>query len=260
MIVAHRRWSQLAPLALALVALSAVSVGCATGGRSSAEEKGPLHHYQLARMFFERGKAARALEQIDRALEMDDQLPQVHFYQGYIHWSLGNWPEAEAAFRSAIALNPMYVDARMYLASCLEERGDPEAALGALDAALALRNIPKREQVLFNKALVLRRQGRLGGALRLLRQAVEARPRYYRAHFEMAGVLEEAGRLEEALEALEAAAPGYERNAEFHYRRGATLFRLRRAEAAARDLRRAIELAPGSETARRARDLLEVIG
>lgn len=250
-----------ASLLVLVSALMLVAGACSSGRPSpSALEKGPWQHLRMARVHFERGEAKRALEEIEAAHRVDDSVPQVHFYEGFIRWSMREWPAAETAFRRTIELNPLHLDARMYLASTLEEQGEPEAALDALDAALALPSASNLEQVMLNKALVLKRMGRTGEALSELRRAVGLRPRYHRAHYEMALILEELNRPREMLDALDAAAPGYDEDAEFFYRRGAAHFRLSKPERAREDLRRAIDLAPGSETARRARELLEVMG
>lgn len=250
-----RRWR-----VVAAIAVAAGLAGCAAGPAPRPRERGPLAHYQMARMYFGQGKIPEALEEIDRSLELDDSLPQVHFYKGFIFWSLERWEEAARSFERAVAIHPYYTDARMYLATCYENLGRPDDALAELDEALHDRTYPYPEKIHLNKGLILFRQGRSGEALRELRRAVEIRPKYHRAHYEMAKVLESMGRGEEALEAFAAAAPGYEEDPGFHYRYGAALFRAERREEAAKELRRAIELAPGSETAAKARDLLEVIG
>lgn len=246
---------------LVLLAALALLAGCASSGPAkSSRAKGPLHHYQMARMFYEQGQVQRAFEEIRISKDLDDTLPQVHFYEGYMYWNMAKWAEAEKHFRKALSLNAIYLDARMYLAATLEQQGRVEEALAALDAAKRMQNVPNIEQALVNKAMILKRLGRFEEALSELRQAVATRPRYYRAHFEMAGILEQSGEAEEALDALEAARPGYEKSAEFHYRYGAALFRLGRTREAVASLEKAMELAPGTETASRARELLKVIG
>ncbi|UCF67506.1 MAG: tetratricopeptide repeat protein [Acidobacteriota bacterium] len=242
-------------LAAALFALA-----CASGPASSQRKDGPLQHYQLARMYFEQGKVPEALAEVDRSLRLDDTLPQTHFYQGYIFWSLQRWSAAEAAFREALQLHPYYTDARMYLATCLDQQNRIDEALSELSRALDDQTYPFPEKIRVNRAVLLRRQGRLSDALTELRRAVEIKPRYYRAHYEMARLLVDMGQGEEALDAFVAAQPGYEADAEFHYRYGAALFRQNRRLEAGRELRRAMDLAPGSETAAKARDLLGVMG
>lgn len=244
---------------LALGIALALAVGCASSTPPPAET-GPLKHYQMARMYFDQGRTDDALREIDLSLRQDRSLPQVHFYQGFIYYSVGDLAKAEPCFQSAIGLDPYYTDARMYLAATLDGLGRPNEALAELERALANRTYPTPEKILVNKALILDRQGESDAALAALRQAVEVRPRYYRAHLEMGRLLEKAGRSGEALAAYQAAAPGYEQEAAFHYEYGRTLFRNRREAEAKRELRRAIDLAPGSPTAAKAQELLAVIG
>ncbi len=250
--------------ATALAALVAALAGCGSAPTplpaAEAGKNGPLHHYQLGRMYFEQGKVREALEEIDRSLRIDDSLPQVWFYRGYIYWNLSKWKDAEEAFRTALVRNPYYTDARMWLATCLDQQGKPQEALNELDRAAEDRSFQTPEKIQLTKAKILDRQGRLDEALATLRSAVTLRPRFYEAHFAMALVLSKLGRLEEAQLAFDAAEPGYAKDAEFHWKRGEALFRMRRKPEAAKELRRAQELAPGSEAAANAGQLLKEIG
>ncbi len=243
----------------ALVALAGLAAGCASSSAPAPTESGPLQHYQMARMYFEQGRTDDALKEIDISLRKDDALPQVHFYQGFIYYSLGDPAKAVPAFEAAIQRDPYYTDARMYLAASYEELGRPQDALAELDRALTNKTYPTPEKILVNKALILARQKQYEPALAALRQAIDLKPRYYRAHFETAQILETTGRGKEALAAYEAAAPGYVEDAGFHLAYGSALFRARREAEAKVELKRAIDLAPGSTVAGKASELLGVI-
>ncbi|MCU0253256.1 MAG: tetratricopeptide repeat protein [Acidobacteria bacterium] len=243
----------------ALAALAALLTGCASSGDPTPTEAGPLQHYQMARMYFEQGRTDEALKEIDESLRRDDALPQVHFYKGYIYYSLGDMAKAVPCFEAAIQRDPYYTDARMYLAAAFDGLGRPQEALAELDKALANKTYPAPEKILVNKALILARQGQYEPALAALRQAIDLKPRYYRAHFESAQILETTGRNKEAIAAYVAAAPGYVDDAGFHFAYGSALFRARREAEAKVELKRAIELAPGSTVAGKASELLEVI-
>lgn len=246
-------------LAVAILAGS----GCA-GGRPRLEDpkqkEGPLRHYQLARMYYEQGRVQEALKELDTSLRLDDKLPQVHFYRGYIRWNQEEWKAATEAFQRAIQINPYFTEARQYLAFSLEKSGDVQGALDQLDLALRDKTYGQPEQILLNRAVILRHQGKLEPSLAELRQAVGLKPRYYRGHYEMATLLEDLRRFDEALLAYTAAEPGYTNDPEYHYRYGAALFRQGHRTEATRELRRALELAPGSEVAAKANELLGVIG
>jgi Tfp pilus assembly protein PilF len=213
----------------------------------------------MGRVYFEQGRVKEAFDEINRALRGDSSLPQIWFFRGYMYWSLEDWTHAEQDFRAALERNPFYTDARMYLATSLDRRGLPDQALAELDRAAQDRNFATPEQIFLNKAVILRRQARVEEALAQLRTAVTLRPRFYRGHYEMAQVLVQLGRFEESEMAFEAAAPGYGKDAEFHYDWGEALFRMRRQDDAARELRRALSLGPGSEAAEKASRLLKQI-
>lgn len=243
------------------IALLLLVPGCASDPSTPGpEEGGPLHAYQLARVMFEQGRVDQALEQIEVSLQRDDTLPQTHFFKGYIHWSLEQWEKAAASFRTALEIHSQYTNARNFLADCLTKMGRHREALDELQVALRDKTFPDREKIHFNRAMVYRELGRYEDALGALRQAVGENPRYYPAHYEMGLLLEEMRRPERALSAFEAAEPGFRESPQFLLDYGSALFRAGQTTPARTRLRKVLDLAPGSEAAERARDLLEVIG
>lgn len=240
-----------------------VCLACGSANRTERDQKqveGPLRHFQLARMYYEQGKVQESLEELDRSFKLDATLPQVHAYLGYVRLEQEQWADAAKAYRKAIELNPYYTDARQHLAVCLQELGDIPGALDQLEQASRDKTYPFPEQIYFNRAMVFRHAGQVEEALKELRRAVGIKPRYYRAHFEMAGLLIELRRNEDALLAYVAAEPGYTKDAEYHFRYGSALARAGNKPEAQRELRRAMELAPGSEIAAQASDLLGTLG
>lgn len=238
-----------------------LATGCASSGTiQKPKKKGPLHYYRMGKLFYEQGKVEQALAELDRSLALDDSLPQTYLLKGQILWSVDRCEEAIPEFEKALAINVYFTDARMYLAECLERVGKPDEALEVLAVASQDRRFPFPEKVLFNIAMIHLRAGRLDEALSNLRRSVELRPRYYLAHFEMAKILEQLGRLDEALQAFEAAEPGFPKDPGFLYRYGFALYRSGRQEHARRILKRVIDLAPGSESAAKAAQLLGAMG
>lgn len=251
----------LSALLAALVVAIGLLAGCASAPQPQGKDKdGPLHHYQLARLFYEQGRTADSLREIEIALRKNDRLPQVWFYRGYIAWNAGQWTKAEEDFRRALSIEPLFTEARIWLATALDQQGRTEDALAELDRSLMDQGYPDRPLIHLNKALVLRRAGRLENALAELRRSVDNAPRFYRGHYEMAQVLAALGRADQAEMAFEAAAPEFTKSAQYHYLRGKNYVSLARPDDARRSLRRAIELGPGSEAAAAADEILRTIG
>lgn len=67
--------------------------------------------------------AAKAGESLDRALAYDHNLPEGFASLGLLRWNLGQLGSAESALRRAVRLDPNSVQARIWLAGLLGERG-----------------------------------------------------------------------------------------------------------------------------------------
>ena len=71
------------------------------------------------------------LEQFKELAELDPEDPVVHYGLGSEHLKLGEFAEAAAAFRQAIALQPDYSAAYRELGKALEKQNRQEEAIAA---------------------------------------------------------------------------------------------------------------------------------
>jgi len=214
---------------------------------------------RVAESLFNAGRVSEALAQMDRVIANDPDNSKLHHLQGTMLFRAGRYPEAERAFLRALELDPHYTDSQNFLGSVYSEMGRPDEAQRRYEIALKDPAYPTPEMVYLNLGLLYVRQGRDADAIAPLRRAVEINPRFHRAHYELAGVLERQGELAEAARLYEVAAPDYRSSAEFFYRLGLTYFRLGDRAHAQENLRRALDVAPGSESAARAGELLELL-
>jgi predicted O-linked N-acetylglucosamine transferase (SPINDLY family) len=88
--------------------------------------------------------------------------------------SLERWPEAAAALKRVLELEPDSFDAQLDLGVTLQRGGDPEEAAAAYRTALARK--PDDPRALGNLGAVLREMGELDEATRLLESAVRLEP------------------------------------------------------------------------------------
>jgi type IV pilus biogenesis/stability protein PilW len=249
---------------LAVAVLVATAAGC--GGASGAKKPEPRSpeiqaatKVQTAQAYVRAGRFPEALRLIDEAMALQPSNAGITNYKGQILFFLGRDAEAETLFRRTLELDPYLADAHNNLGALYDRMGRREEAEQEFRKALAERAYPTPEKAHLNLGLLYAAQGRDAEALVELRRAVEINPRYYQGHFELASLLDRQGKLDEAAREYEVAAPDYRTRGDYHYRLGFAYFRLRNYARAQEHLRRAIDVAPGSESAAKADELLKVM-
>ncbi|GGM97651.1 hypothetical protein GCM10007092_09190 [Thermus composti] len=159
-------------------ALEALARAEAEVGEGESAEDAATRHYLLARAHLALGNPNRALEEVHKALEKEEESGHKAYgtplLQGQILLQLGRYPEAVAAFREALARAGE--GERAY---ALHELGvaalDHGAYLEAeehLRALLQEEGYPYRAEALADLAEALYRQGRYAEAEDLAREAI----------------------------------------------------------------------------------------
>ena len=88
--------------------------------------------------YLDRRALAQAAEYLQKALDYQPNLPEVHHNLGLAYTGLGRRVEAIRAFREAIRFRPSYVDAYRGLGHVLLEEGRKDEARLAFERAIAL--------------------------------------------------------------------------------------------------------------------------
>lgn len=180
-VAAFREAERLLPAEPSIRARVAAAEGRRASGR--AAPGGAAGSSPEARRLFERANALR-----DRALP----------------------DEAEAAYREAIRLDPMFAEARSNLGSVLGRRGRFDEAVVELRRAIEIA--PGLAAARVNLGIVLAVRGDARGAEEELTRALRLEPDNATAHYNLGVLLERRGRLPEAIEHYERtlrAQPGY---------------------------------------------------
>jgi TolB-like protein/Tfp pilus assembly protein PilF len=124
-----------------------------------------LAHYGLSKLCGFQAQAGvitpeeaheRCLPPIERALELDDSLPESHLgYATIMTWQRFDWAKAEPAFERAIELNPSYAEARMFYSHFLALMGRAEDASEHMRLALDLDPLNPFVQGLYGALLLM---------------------------------------------------------------------------------------------------------
>ena len=163
---------------------------------------------------------------------------------GNTYLQMGSLPDAAAAFRKAIALDPSLAEAQFNLATVLSALGDTAGAIDGYRQAVVQR--PDFFEAHFNLGDTLGGLGRLEEAADSYRRAVEINPQVASAHNNLGTILIEMGDFDGAVAALERAAALAPDAGDVLSNLGTALKHAERLDEAAAAQRRAAELSPGS--------------
>ena len=128
--------------------------------------------------------APGALEDLQKAVELDPKLISAHAYYGRALRDTANPEEAKKAFRAELSINPNDFDSNLYLGVILKEEQRYEEALPLLKHALEVR--PGDAGVLYQIAATHLAQRNFTDAQRELEALVKDSPNFLEAHVALA--------------------------------------------------------------------------
>jgi TolB-like protein/Tfp pilus assembly protein PilF len=142
--------------------------------------------------------AAPARAAAQKALELDNRLPEAYVAQGHLHFFFDwDWKGAENSIRRALELDPNNLDSHYNYAILLIALGRFPEAFTEVQSAERLDPISHQVQTAFGRILFC--AGKPDEAILRLQQAIEREPRSAMAHGYLAEVYEQVGRYTEAL-------------------------------------------------------------
>ena len=112
----------------------------------------PNNPYAMGRLLDEKGKVAEAKRLYQRAIETEDHVPESYCNIGVLESQMGRSVEAITAFAHALAIRPLFVEARYNMA--LEYLSREEYVLAELHIEVAIQLDPKTPDHHFCRALV----------------------------------------------------------------------------------------------------------
>lgn len=139
----------------------------------------------------------KALENIDKALELDPNFIGAHANKGVILKNIGQLNEAMASCKKALDLDPRHLGTLLNAGDICVEQEKYDEAINFYDTALRIK--PDFISAHSNRGLALRRLNRLEEALSSYSNALEIDPNHVHSLANKGNALYESNRLEEAL-------------------------------------------------------------
>ena len=197
---------------------------------------------QAATLAMDRGDYTQARIDLERLLSQSPRSAELHFRLGKVLQCLTHFDEAEAEYREALRIDPLYVGALVGLGHVEAWLGRPKEALQRFEKAIEVD--PHQAEAHFARGQVLESLGRPNDALvayfRSLQIDKDSAPTILR----VATLQLERGEPEQALVRLDRAKELAPENHEIRFRRGQTLLTLKRPKLAVADLSFAADKAP----------------
>jgi tetratricopeptide (TPR) repeat protein len=220
------------------------------------DPRGELPNLSLGIAYMNHGRLADAQEYYDRALnykpssalrlapDSPDALTNMALWS-----NLSGRPKDEETYsRLAIAANPNFIMARLYLSDALQAQGRPDEAAQENRRVLAID--PGNCDALNNLGALLDKQGLTAEALKEFRLSLASKPDQAVAHSKIGRILMQTHQLPEAVEEFTQALRFEPANADAHNDLGVALFQLGDYEKAAEQFSDAVRINPAHANAR----------
>lgn len=136
-----------------------------------------------------------------KAIQLDPKFAIAHFNLGLLYFDMGKFADAEAVLQKATVLNPKLAEAFDHLGNSLFQQRKYDEAIVAHQKSLAIN--PRQAVAQRNLGAALYELKRHDEALIAIRKSIELDPRYVRAHFLLGRTLHAQKKWGDSLAALD---------------------------------------------------------
>ena len=170
------------------------------------DAKSPKAHKAIASVYFARGKINEAIEELERAVDMEPKYARAWLNLGSNWLKLGKKGKAMGFFKEAIELNndPLATAVAHYNIACIEA-ADSKHKLAFHSYKLALKLLPGYFNIHYGKGIALMHLNRDDEAIPAFEEAIRIKPDYPSAHLALASAHHRLGNISNSRKAYEAA-------------------------------------------------------
>ena len=160
-------------------------------------------HALLADALSREKRFPEATDQLQEAIRLKPNIPDLHYHLGTALEDGGRMDEAINQYQETLKLNPNLADAHNRLGMALGHKGLPDEAIRQFQEALRLA--PRANDIHYNLGNALARTGRLPEAAIQLQEALKLKPDDASARNNLGVVLFREKRIDEAIQQLQEA-------------------------------------------------------
>jgi Tfp pilus assembly protein PilF len=231
-------------LAISLLCLSAC--GGEKRVEESREDRSLSDQKALSVASLRRGNFQQAVEDINKAEEINPKDPDVHLIKGVIYFALKDYKQAEASYRRAIELKPDYSEARYNLCGLYLTTGNLDGAIDQCSKAASDVVYKSRVNALTSLGTAYFRKGDIDKAKTYYEQALQINPAFVFTHNELGKLYMATGKQQEAIEEFKRAVEGYDLYDEAHYNLALAYLKVGKREEACESFQKVAKISPNS--------------
>lgn len=210
--------------------------------------------FTLANVLVRKGRPDEAMRELEVCLQKQ-ATPELHNNLGKAAFAAGNYERAAQAFEAVLAAEKRWPDTLYHLAMVERSLGRHEPALQHLEEAVTIN--PRYREALYERACLLEEMGRANEALLEYKRVIALFFSEYQFddvnafRYDVTVLFSNPELVEESIRQLRRLTAKYPGFADAHHRLGLALQAKGLAQEAALSFRRALEINPRYDTARR---------
>ncbi|MCF8029636.1 MAG: tetratricopeptide repeat protein [Desulfohalobiaceae bacterium] len=242
---------------LALAALCLTAWGCASTSPSVSDNT--RARIELANSQLQSGHPRRSLQELEPLKDKAQDVPEYHFLLGMTYLRLdGHKEQAIRELNTAVELAPKLGMAWNNLGLAYIRAGRMDDAEQALKKALSISTYLTPEYAAYNLSRLYRDRNQPEKAIRYANKALRENWRYLPGYFLLADLYTEQGQPEKAKKTLKRGVEAFPDHERLWLKYGKTQLRIGDKEQATQSFQRVLEIAPDSNSAKVARDYLDL--
>ena len=229
-------------------------LGCAS--KQSKVEKARLH-YDIAGDLLKKGEFPKAIEQVEKAIEINPKEAEFHNLLGLIYLNRGYLDRSEASFFKALELRPEYAEVNNNLCGLYITKNLWNEAIAQCGKAVSHLTYASPEKAYHNMGWAYYKLGNLMKAIENYNKSLSYRDGFYLAHQNLGIVYFDMGKYNLAINHYTKAAKGCDFCPEPFYRLGLALFQVDKRKTALKSFKKCYELDEKGEVGKLCENFLQ---